>query len=269
MQLLPTYTHTFAGKLSVSLQPGIYFERYSIRGYGTVFKVQGRPTLTANYAIGDNQSVYADWSMGTSVPTMSAYNNTEQRVDHHTVKRGNPELDITKMHFVNVGYNLSARGFNLSVFGKYNIFADMLKSYYKAEGNTMVSTFVTDGDYHDLMAGANATLGLFGQSLQLSGGVSYCRQWVTGVNSACHDFVRSSLSVSYSLGSLHSLRNSSHGSQSCTTPTSLKPPSSWSSLPRGGTKGFTWSWAAATRLSAITSAASGLTSASTVTTAPT
>lgn len=109
MQLLPTYTHTFAGKLSVSLQPGIYFERYSIRGYGTVFKVQGRPTLTANYAIGDNQSVYADWSMGTSVPTMSAYNNTEQRVDHHTVKRGNPELDITKMHFVNVGYNLSAR----------------------------------------------------------------------------------------------------------------------------------------------------------------
>lgn len=86
----------------------------------------------------------------------------------------------------------------------------------------MVSTFVTDGDYHDLMAGANATLGLFGQSLQLSGGVSYCRQWVTGVNSACHDFVRSSLSVSYSLGSLHSLRNSSHGSQSCTTPTSLK-----------------------------------------------
>ena len=64
----------------------------------------------ANYAIGDNQSVYADWSMGTSVPTMSAYNNTEQRVDHHTVKRGNPELDITKMHFVNVGYNLSARG---------------------------------------------------------------------------------------------------------------------------------------------------------------
>ena len=110
LQLLPTYTHTFAGKLSVSLQPGIYFERYSIRGYGTVFKVQGRPTLTANYAIGDNQSVYADWSMGTSVPTMSAYNNTEQRVDHHTVKRGNPELDITKMHFVNVGYNLSARG---------------------------------------------------------------------------------------------------------------------------------------------------------------
>lgn len=76
----------------------------------------------------------------------------------------------------------------------------MLKSYYKAEGNTMVSTFVTDGDYHDLMAGANATLGLFGQSLQLSGGVSYCRQWVTGVNSACHDFVRSSLSASYSLG---------------------------------------------------------------------
>ena len=110
LQLLPTYTHTFAGKLSVSLQPGIYFERYSIRGYGTVFKVQGRPTLTANYAIGDNQSVYADWSMGTSVPTMSAYNNTEQRVDHHTVKRGNPELDITKMHFVNAGYNLSARG---------------------------------------------------------------------------------------------------------------------------------------------------------------
>ena len=86
------------------------------------------------------------------------------------------------------------------MFGKYNIFADMLKSYYKAEGNTMVSTFVTDGDYHDLMAGANATLGLFGQSLQLSGGVSYCRQWLTGVNSACHDFVRSSLSASYSLG---------------------------------------------------------------------
>ena len=270
LQLLPTYTHTFAGKLSVSLQPGIYFERYSIRGYGTVFKVQGRPTLTANYAIGDNQSVYADWSMGTSVPTMSAYNNTEQRVDHHTVKRGNPELDITKMHFVNVGYNLSARGFNLSVFGKYNIFADMLKSYYKAEGNTMVSTFVTDGDYHDLMAGANATLGLFGQSLQLSGGVSYCRQWVTGVNSACHDFVRSSLSASYSLGQFAFFAQfQPRVTELYDSNFSEKPPGNWSSLPRGGTKGFTWSWAAATRLSAITSAASGLTSASTVTTAPT
>ena len=156
------------------------------------------------------------------------------------------------------------------MFGKYNIFADMLKSYYKAEGNTMVSTFVTDGDYHDLMAGANATLGLFGQSLQLSGGVSYCRQWVTGVNSACHDFVRSSLSASYSLGQFAFFAQfQPRITELYDSNFSEKPPGSWSSLPRGGTKGFTWSWAAATRLSAITSAASGLTSASTVTTAPT
>lgn len=145
----------------------------------------------------------------------------------------------------------------------------MLKSYYKAEGNTMVSTFVTDGDYHDLMAGANATLGLFGQSLQLSGGVSYCRQWVTGVNSACHDFVRSSLSASYSLGQFAFFAQFQprvtelYDSNFSETTGQLVFLASW------GTKGFTWSWAAATRLSAITSAASGLTSASTVTTAPT
>lgn len=197
LQVLPMYSHTFAKKVAIGLQPGFYWERYYIKGIGTTSKIQGRPTVFASYRINTKNSLYANWTMGTNMPTMDLYNNTEQRVDQYTVKRGNPNLDITKLHFINAGYNLTLKNVNVSLFGRYDLFVDVTKEYYMTEGGTMVNTYISDGSLHSCNAGGAVTWNLLNRSLQLSGQLAYSGQRVTGINPAHNDRVNFSLGANY------------------------------------------------------------------------
>ena len=183
---LPNYTHTFAKKLSISVQPGLFWERYYIRGFGTTSRLRGRPVVSASYSINSKNLLYANWAMGSSVPTMDKYNNTEQRVNQYTVKRGNPDLEIIKLYDINAGYNLTLKNVNVALFGYYSINTDDMKEYYTTEGETLVSSYISDGTSHYYNAGASVTWGLLGRSLQLSGRLAYRGQHITGINSA-HD----------------------------------------------------------------------------------
>jgi len=197
LQLLPMYTHTFAKKLRIGIQPGLYWERYYIKGIGATRKIQGRPTISTSYSINSKNSLYANWSMGTSVPTMDLYNNTEQRVNQYTIKRGNPNLEIEKLHFVDIGYSLALKNVNLSLFGDYFIAADLTKDFYTTEGETMVSTYMSDGALHSCIAGGAVAWSLLNRSLQLSGQLMYKGQRLTGVYSAHNDRMLFSLSTNY------------------------------------------------------------------------
>ena len=195
--MLPMYTHTFAKKLRIGIQPGLYWERYYIKGIGATRKIQGRPTISTSYSINSKNSLYANWSMGTSVPTMDLYNNTEQRVNQYTIKRGNPNLEIEKLHFFDIGYSLALKNVNLSLFGDYFIAADLTKDFYTTEGETMVSTYMSDGALHSCIAGGAVAWSLLNRSLQLSGQLMYKGQRLTGVYSAHNDCMLFSLSTNY------------------------------------------------------------------------
>ena len=197
LQFLPMYTHTFAKKFRVGVQPGFYWERYYIKGIGTTSKLQGRPAIFTSYSINGKNSLYANWSMGTSVPTMDLYNNTEQRVNQYTIKRGNPNLKIEKQHVIDIGYNLALKNVNVALFGNYSIFTDMTKESYKVEGETMVGTYMSDGAMYACLAGGAVAWSLLNRSLQLSGGLMYKGQRVTGVNKAHNDRMCFSLSANY------------------------------------------------------------------------
>lgn len=179
----PGYSHTFAKRLMLYLRMGLYWDIYRVKGIGTVSKLLPRPGATINYKINERNSVYAYWYMASNVPQMANYNNTEQRVNQYTVQRGNPHLDITKVHFVNASYNLSLKNANISVYGSSTIYTDYTKPYYMDEGGTLVSTYITDGKYVSYVAGVSASLFFFKRSLQLTPTLQYSGQRITGLNS--------------------------------------------------------------------------------------
>ena len=179
----PSYSHTFGKRLTLSARFGLYWDLYRVKGIGTLSKLLPRPGATINYKINGRSSLYAYWHMASNVPQMYNYNSTEQRVNQYTVQRGNPHLDITKVHFVNASYNLSLKNANISVYGSSTIYTDYTKPYYMDEGGTLVSTYISDGKHITYLAGVSASLFLFKRSLQLTPTLQYSGQRITGLNS--------------------------------------------------------------------------------------
>ena len=173
LQVLPTYSHTFAKKLTLSLQPGFYWEIYNIEEYGKLSKVYGRPQIFLNAKTSKNSSFFAGWGMATSSPSMSIYNTTEQRVYHYLVRRGNPALGNSTLHSFNCSYNLSLKSVNVSLFGRYDLQNDMTKYLYLMDGDDIIETYTSDGSQHDYQVGGAVSLSLFDRKLQVIGQLRY------------------------------------------------------------------------------------------------
>ena len=180
--------------------PGLFWEVYNIEGYGKTSRVVGRPSVRANYKMGNNSSLWAFWSLGTSSPEMSYYNKTEQRVNQYTVKRGNPSLKMEKLHYFNLAYNLSAKNINLSLIGQAALNTDVMKASYSIEGNDLVETYISDGSLFKGVAGVAASWALLGNSLQLMGQLLYNWQKTTGQYATANNRLEYALSANYYLG---------------------------------------------------------------------
>ena len=198
--VFPQYIQTFSKKITLTVCPGLFWEVYNIEGYGKTSRVVGRPSVRANYKMGNNSSLWAFWCLGTSSPEMSYYNNTEQRVNQYTVKRGNPSLKMEKLHYFNLAYNLSAKNINLSLIGQAALNTDVMKASYSIEGNDLVETYISDGSLFKGVAGVAASWALLGNSLQLMGQLLYNWQKTTGQYATANNRLEYALSANYYLG---------------------------------------------------------------------
>ena len=197
LQILPSYSQTFAGKLNLFIQAGVYAERYRVNDNKAMTKLLPRPMIAVNYRVNNRSNISMFGAIGTNEPQMELYNETEQQVNGYELMRGNPELDIVKMYFGNIRYNLYLNRFNLSVFASYNGFTDMTKELYFPENNIMVHTYVTDGTYNNISTGLNAAAYFVGKKLQLKYTLSHDAQIVTGMYSARLHYINNKISATY------------------------------------------------------------------------
>ena len=194
------YSHTVGKRLTLLAQVGPAWQGYRIKGAGRVSQFYVSPYLTARYAFNDRNSVSASWHLTSSMPMLSYFNTTEQRVNQYEVRRGNPDLKMAKSHTVSINYNLSLKNANISLFGSGNIVNDQPKALYRVEGETMVGTYVTDGGYRSYTVGCASTLYLLRRSLQLSAQLKLEGQKMAGLYAQAHRRFIYSLSASYFVG---------------------------------------------------------------------
>lgn len=198
-QILPSYTQMIANKFRLYVQPGIYIDRYQISEHETVTKLFPRPSFMVSYYMKNGHHVHLKASMGSSEPNMSRYNTTEQYVNSYELMRGNPNLKILKLYDAGLFYNFVPKNFLPSgtFYVTYTGHDDLIKDRYFQEGDKMVHTFLTDGNFHQLLAGLGLSKSLFNRSLQLQTNINYYYQKVNGLYSDDNNYMECRVSAAY------------------------------------------------------------------------
>lgn len=154
--LMGQYNQSF-GKVYISLQFGGDLLQYRLHGNDAERYLSPHANVSLNYQVKPGHSLMYGLNTGNSNPPMEWLGNVDQNVDSLSVRRGNPYLDKTDYYISYLVYAFQKKKINLQVAGYYfgainNVFSD-----YYIEGNRLVNTFRTDGDFHQLRGSISVT----------------------------------------------------------------------------------------------------------------
>ena len=103
--------------------------------------------------VSDRQQFGIGAAVGNAYPEINTINTAEQNIDQIHVKRGNPYLDKIKMYMASGSYSLQVGRFNLFGIFMYSSEINTVLPAFSVEGNKLVESYRSDGDYHLLQGG--------------------------------------------------------------------------------------------------------------------
>lgn len=151
------YSQRFGKRISVQLTPGISSLQYRLRGNELISEVSPRLKFGLTYRPDDNQQLQTNVVVGNSNPSISMLNNVDQSVDLLTVKRGNPNLQITRFVGTTLMYGLQFGTFNVQAAGNYRHYNHLPTDDYFIEDDKLIHSFRSDNKAHELAAMLSAT----------------------------------------------------------------------------------------------------------------
>ena len=199
-QLYPTYQTMIGSSLSLNMQAGFDVSSYKAKDCKRQTKVWPRPVVTVNWRMSSHNTLMFDARMGSSYPTMNTFTAAQQRVNFYEVLQGNPALGTTRIVDAVIAHSLTESHFQLSSYVGYSQLINVMKNDYQAHGQTIIHSYITDGNYRGVDAGIKAALLLFDRSLQLKGGAGYHHQSLTGDYAAHNNIVSYNLDMMYYRG---------------------------------------------------------------------
>lgn len=148
--LFAEYSRRF-NKSSVRISPGISSMQYKLHGSERISQISPRLRFVMTNQPSPRQFIQLELNVGNSFPTISMLNNVEQATDFLQVKRGNPDLETTKVYMSTAVYALQLGRVNVQAVGIYQFFQDMYVSDYFTESDKLVQSFRTDVNHHQAM----------------------------------------------------------------------------------------------------------------------
>lgn len=155
--LLGQYNQNFGKKLFLSIQFGGDLLQYRLHGYDYKRYWSPHANIMMNYRISQNQSIMYALNTGNSNPPMKWFNTTDQNIDSLQIKRGNPYLDKANYYITYLVYSLQTGKFNIQATGFYFGAVPTPASDYYIEGNKLVTSFRSDGNYHNIKTSLSVT----------------------------------------------------------------------------------------------------------------
>lgn len=193
--LFASYNQRF-GKLSMNGRIGMSALQYRLHGHEKTHYISPRGDLSFFYQFSDRQQFGIGAAVGNAYPEINTINTAEQNIDQIHVKRGNPYLDKIKMYMASGSYSLQVGRFNLFGIFMYSSEINTVLPAFSVEGNKLVESYRSDGDYHLLQGGLDlswkATDAL---RFKLGGRWQYSK--ITGQDSQDQNNVYGRLTVNY------------------------------------------------------------------------
>lgn len=193
--LFASYNQRF-GKLSMNGRIGMSALQYRLHGHEKTHYISPRGDLSFFYQFSDRQQFGIGAAVGNAYPEINTINTAEQTIDQIHVKRGNPYLDKIKMYMASGSYSLQVGRFNLFGIFMYSSEINTVLPAFSVEGNKLVESYRSDGDYHLLQGGLDlswkATDAL---RFKLGGRWQYSK--ITGQDSQDQNNVYGRLTVNY------------------------------------------------------------------------
>ena len=223
-QLRLIYAQRFGKRLYMRLTLGGSLNVYSLRGEMHNTQFSPRPSLSLQYAINPKHTLTLIGYMGNSSPQVSLLSDVDQRVDILQLRRGNPDLDITRLASTKVQYTFLSNTFSLATLLQYEGLLNTVKPNYFEEEGLLVQSYVSDGNHHTVGLMASPSLSLLGNSLRVKCDLAFCRYILTGLYGQSQNEWVAGLEASYSFRNFQvgaycaSPRKQLYQSYGCDTP---------------------------------------------------
>ncbi len=196
---LMSYQHIFSKKLSLQALMGVALNQYSAKNIKNRKELSYRPSIGLQYSINGNSKIQYNGSLSNSFPVLSYISNVEQYIDFMQIKKGNPDLSLTKWLNNNLSYSYWNNKINMSAyFNSFSGFNITKEDYYTREPY-LVRTYISDGNYHLLNPGVSISFKLLNNNLnfKIDGGLK--RTVITGKYAISENCWQLSANVNYIL----------------------------------------------------------------------
>lgn len=151
------YNQIFNKKVSLNLQFGGDLLQYSLHHYKTQRYLSAHVNAMLNYRIATNQSLMYVLNTGNSNPPINRLSDVDQNIDSIQVKRGNPYLDKSNYYITYLVYSMQVKKLNFQAVAYYSGALPMSAADYYIEGEKMINSYRSDGNYHNFKSALSVT----------------------------------------------------------------------------------------------------------------
>jgi len=142
------YMHHFGNKWILNSQLGASWLNYELKGEEGRNQFTPRANVMLRYMPFQKQAFTFSFNAGNSFPTVNSLNTVDQAINSILVKRGNPDLDMSKLYNGSLMYNLFSKKLSIQAMLIGNVFTNLAVPYYFAEKDKIISTFKSNIDLH-------------------------------------------------------------------------------------------------------------------------
>lgn len=191
-----TYAQRLSKNLMMLIRPGFSYLNYKLH----YEKLKKHNTLRFNtmlmHQIDKKQQIRYYVNIGNISPDISFINSVEQTVDFLQIKRGNPDLDNTKLYNVGANYSNQWGRLNIQGVADYMVYIDNVGYHYYIDNDKLVNSFRSGDNAHALSARLGATY-RFSDKLRAKLSADYVFQKLTGEVHLTDNSLSGKLDVNY------------------------------------------------------------------------
>lgn len=143
-----SYDWRISPKVSFNNRIGLSYEAYHLSDYDKVTHFSPRFNSTLGWTISPNHQVFLGIDIGNSFPQINTLNAAEQNVDMLHVKRGNPNLDYSRLYTPYIAYNGQINRFKIYGICMIENNINETLPIYKIEEGKVVETYYSSDNFH-------------------------------------------------------------------------------------------------------------------------
>lgn len=148
--LFLNYTQEFGDKFTLTISPGGSLLNYKLRDDRSHRFWTFRTNSWIRYHFNSKHNVIAAFAMGNNQVKLNHLNTIDQTVDFLQIKRGNPDLNNTKIYEYFLAYNAQIKPINLQLNCLYSIYTNNTNSDYYIEDDKLVGSYRSNSSFHKL-----------------------------------------------------------------------------------------------------------------------